>query len=218
MLPILPLIVGGAIGTGVGFALKKFYDENEDEINQTIESGLMSIDEWLDEKLVALDNYKESLYPSEEDSSFGTEENINYENFQYMKKKIYHDSFVNFTNFYEKLNGVDLGKLEYKEIDFSTIVTDDKIYDKTVQHNINITNDLLFKANGILNDVLFNLNELLKEKVDYKEFNPKEKELLKEAFSLAKFIQKICSNDDIAEDVVLKFNNIISNIEEEFKA
>ena len=32
----------------------------------------------------------------------------------------------------------------------------------------------------------------------------KEQELIKEAFLLAKFIQKVCMSDDLAEDVVVK--------------
>ena len=49
---------------------------------------------------------------------------------------------------------------------------------------------------------------------DYESFDIKEQELIKEAFLLAKFIQKVCISDDLTEDVVVKFNNIISNIEE----
>ncbi len=44
----------------------------------------------------------------------------------------------------------------------------------------------------------------------------KEQELIKEAFLFAKFIQKVCISDDLTEDVVVKFNNIISNIQEEY--
>ena len=60
------------------------------------------------------------------------------------------------------------------------------------------------------------LNETLKDKFDYESFDIKEQELIKEAFLLAKFIQKVCMSDDLAEDVVVKFNNIISNIQESF--
>ena len=74
--------------------------------------------------------------------------------------------------------------------------------------------DLLFKANNILSDIVLNLNESLKDNYDYESFDIKEQELIKEAFLLAKFIQKVCISDDLAEDVIVKFNNIISNIEE----
>lgn len=215
MLPILPFLFGGAIGTSVGFALKKYYDENEDEIHEKLDSSLMYIDEWIDEKLVALDKYKDSLNEDENSFSNNIEEEINLQSLFEMKKKVYHDSFVNFVNFYEKLQNADLGKLEYQEIDFNTIVFDEKIYDKKVQNNINITNDLLFKSNNLLSDILYNLSDILVKCRDYKEFSIKEKELIKEAFSLARFIQKVCSSEDITEDTVVKFSNIISTIEEE---
>ena len=82
------------------------------------------------------------------------------------------------------------------------------------EENLKIAIDLLFKANNILSDIVLNLNKTLKDNYDYKSFDVKEQELIKEAFLLAKFIQKVCIDDDLAEDVIVKFNNIISNIEE----
>jgi hypothetical protein len=131
-----------------------------------------------------------------------------------MKQKVYHDSFVDFINFYKKLDNVDLGKLDFIQVEFSNSNLDEEIADETVKQNIKVTIDLLFKANNILSDIVLNLNESLKDKFDYESFDIKEQELIKEAFLLAKFIQKVCMSDDLAEDVVVKFNNIISNIEE----
>ena len=74
--------------------------------------------------------------------------------------------------------------------------------------------DLLFKANNILSDITLNLNQTLKDEFDYEKFNINQQKLIKEAFLLAKFIQKVCINEDVAEDVVVKFNNIISDLEE----
>ena len=100
------------------------------------------------------------------------------------------------------------------QLEISNSSLDEEIIDETVKQNIKVTIDLLFKANNILSDIVLNLNESLKDKFDYESFDIKEQELIKEAFLLAKFIQKVCINDDLAEDVVVKFNNIISNIEE----
>ncbi len=61
MLPVIPFLIGGALGTVAGVALKKYYDENNTKINEKLEDGLMDIEEWLDEKLVALDKYEDSL-------------------------------------------------------------------------------------------------------------------------------------------------------------
>ena len=61
MLPVLPFLIGGALGAVAGVAFKKYYDENDIEIHEKLENSLMDIEEWLDEKLVALDKYKDSL-------------------------------------------------------------------------------------------------------------------------------------------------------------
>ncbi|MCT7649154.1 hypothetical protein [Aliarcobacter butzleri] len=217
MLPILPFLIGGAIGTVAGVVLKDVYDE-KDDINQTFDNKISTIDEWLDKKFVALDKYKDTLYEDEENHfSNSVEEEINFQSLIEMKKRVYHDSFISFIDFYKKLENIDLGDLEYEEIDFSTVVLDEQIYDRNIQNNIKITTDLLFKANNLLNDIVLNLGESIKETVDYQKFSVKTKEVIKEAFSLAKFIQKVCINEDLSEDVVVKFSNIISNIEEEIR-
>ena len=215
MLPVLPFLIGGALGTVAGVALKKYYDENDIEIHEKLENSLMDIEEWLDEKLVALDKYKDSLNLNDDENTISsTSKEYSLKKLQDMKQKVYHDSFVDFINFYKKLDNVDLGKLDFIQVEFSNSNLDEEITDKTVKQNIKVTIDLLFKANNILSDIVLNLNESLKDKFDYESFDLKEQELIKEAFLLAKFIQKVCINDDLAEDVVVKFNNIISNIEE----
>ncbi|MCT7576283.1 hypothetical protein [Aliarcobacter butzleri] len=217
MLPILPFLIGGAIGTVAGVVLKDVYDE-KDDINQTFDDKISTVDEWLDKKFVVLDKYKDTLYEDEENHfSNSVEEEINFQSLIKMKKRVYHDSFISFIDFYKKLENIDLGDLEYEEIDFSTVVLDEQIYDRNIQNNIKITTDLLFKANNLLNDIVLNLGESIKETVDYQKFSVKTKEVIKEAFSLAKFIQKVCINEDLSEDVVVKFSNIISNIEEEIR-
>lgn len=215
MLPVLPFIIGGALGAVAGVALKKYYDENDIEIHEKLENSLMDIEEWLDEKLVALDKYKDSLNLNDDENtiSLTSKEHI-LKKLESTKQKVYHDSFVDFMNFYKKLNNVDLGELEFIQVEFSNSNLDEEIIDETVKQNIKVTIDLLFKANNILSDIVLNLNESLKDKFDYESFDLKEQELIREAFLLAKFIQKVCINDDLTEDVVVKFNNIISNIEE----
>ena len=217
MLPVLPFLIGGALGAVAGVAFKKYYDENDIEIHEKLENSLMGIEEWLDEKLVALDKYKDSLNLNDDENTISsTSKEYSLKKLQDMKQKVYHDSFVDFINFYKKLDNTDLGKLEFVQLEFDNSNLEEEITDETVKQNIKVTIDLLFKANNILSDIVLNLNESLKDKFDYESFDLKEQKLIKEAFLLAKFIQKVCINDDLAEDVVVKFNNIISNIEESF--
>ena len=217
MLPVLPFLIGGALGTVAGVVLKTYYEERDDEINEKLEDGLMNIEEWLDEKLVVLDKYKDSLNLNDDENTISsTSKEHSLKKLQDMKQKVYHDSFVDFINFYKKLDNTDLGKLEFMQLEFDNSNLEEKITDETLKQNIKVTIDLLFKANNILSDIVLNLNESLKDEFDYESFDIKEQELIKEAFLLAKFIQKVCMSDDLAEDVVVKFNNIISNIQESF--
>ena len=210
---MLPVILGGIAILGAGYVAKKVYEENQNEIDREIENGLEAIQEWFEAKTEALDNYTFSI--KDEKNKYQVEEEINIDNLQHMKKKVYHDSFVDFISLYEKIENVDLGKLEYQEIDFVSKTYGQEIYDEMAQNNIKITTDLLFKANNLLGDIVMYLDEIIKQETNYEKFRIKEKELLKEAFSLARFIQKVCANESITEDVVVKFNNIISSIEED---
>ena len=210
---MLPVILGGIAILGAGYVAKKVYEENQNEIDREIENGLEAIQEWFEAKTEALDNYTFSI--KDEKNKYQVEEEINIDNLQHMKKKVYHDSFVDFISLYEKIENVDLGKLEYQEIDFASKTYGQEIYDEMAQNNIKITTDLLFKANNLLGDIVMYLDEIIKQEINYEKFRIKEKELLKEAFSLARFIQKVCVNESISEDVVVKFNNIISSIEED---
>lgn len=216
MLPVLPFLIGGALGTVAGVALKKYYDENEYEIHEKLENSLINLEEWLDEKSVALDNYIDSLNLNDDEAKTFSKNNETFDlkKLQDMKQKVYHDSFVDFINFYKKLDNVDLGKLEFMQLEISNSNLEEEITDETVKQNIKVTIDLLFKANNILSDITLNLNQTLKDEFDYETFNINQQKLIKEAFLLAKFIQKVCINEDVAEDVVVKFNNIISDLEE----
>ena len=215
MLPVIPFLIGGALGTVAGVALKKYYDENNTKINEKLEDGLMDIEEWLDEKLVALDKYKDSLNLNEDAESLSNNGKFSLKMLQDTKQKVYHDSFIHFINFYKKLDNVDLEELNFIQLDFSN--SNEEIVDEALHQNIKVTMDLLIKANNILNEINENLNKALKDKFDYESFNLKEQELIKEALSLAKFIQKICISDDVTEDVVFNFNYIISDIDSNIK-
>jgi len=89
----------------------------------------------------------------------------------------------------------------------------EEIYDKTIQNNIQITTELLSKANNVLSEMNINLDEIIQEEQDFNHFRAKEKELLKESFSLAKFVQKVCEDDLITENMVEKFNEIILSMQ-----
>ena len=138
MLPVLPFLIGGALGTVAGVVLKTYYEERDDEINEKLEDGLMNIEEWLDEKLVALDKYMDSLNLNDDEAKTFSKSNetFDFQKLQEMKQKVYHDSFVDFINFYKKLDNVDLGKLEFMQLEISNSNLEEEITDETVKQNI----------------------------------------------------------------------------------
>ena len=115
---MLPIILGGMAIFGTGYVAKKVYEENKYEIDAKIEDGLEAIQEWFEAKTEALENY--SFSTRDEEDKYQVEEEINLDNLQHMKKKVYHDSFVDFISLYEKIENVNLGKLEYQEMDFNS--------------------------------------------------------------------------------------------------
>ena len=105
-------------------------------------------------------------------------------------------------------------KLDFIHLDFSNSYLQEENIDDILKQNIKFTIDILFKANNILKEIVLNLKKVLKDDCNYESFDNRDKELIKEALCLAEFIFHICKNDNVDEDIVVKFNNIILNIEE----
>ena len=70
---------------------------------------------------------------------------------------------------------------------------------------------LLFMHTFKKSDSIEPNNEIIK--VNYENFNLKEQELIEEAYIITDLIEKVSTNKDLSEDDVVKFNNIISGIE-----
>ncbi len=87
MLPVLPFIIGGVVGTVAGVALKKYYDENDEAIKDKFENSLINIEEWLDEKLVTLDKYKDSLNLNDNNLSLSNQEEFYLKKLQDVKQE-----------------------------------------------------------------------------------------------------------------------------------
>ena len=73
----------------------------------------------------------------------------NIEDLNSMKEYVYNDSFRMFCEFYNDIQNIDLGELEFKEFDFSNIVTEND----SSKDNIKVLTDLLFEAHYILQDI-----------------------------------------------------------------
>lgn len=168
MLPVLPLLVGGALGTVVGFSLKKYFDENQSDIFERIENDTKNLIDRMDfSKLDAL------------------------------KQSVYNGSFISFAQYFNGLNQNELEKFDIKNVeDFTTIGVSTPILayeDNQNQIKIDKTTHFLDE----LNSSLISIFETLKQDVDidFKSFSQDRRTLIQEAYQVAKQIENICLSD-----------------------
>lgn len=183
MLPVLPFLVGGTLGTVASIVFKNMYSE--------IEQNNYTKFKTINESLEILDK---------------------------MKTRVYHDSFIKFLDFYDNLKNADLGKLYFIELNPFNIEYKEFFTNEFIENNIKVTVDLLFKANNILENILVNLNQNIDINFDYNSLDIKQQFKVKDAYLLASYIQKVCLSRDLSEDMIVKFNNIISDLEDKIKS
>ena len=168
MLPVLPLLVGGALGTVVGFSLKKYFDENQSDIFERIENDTKNLIDRMD--FSKLDSLKQSVY---------------------------NGIFISFAKYFNGLNQNELEKFDIKNVEeFSTIGVSTSILvyeDNQNQIKIDKTTNFLDE----LNSSLISIFETLKQDVDidFKSFSQDRRTLIQEAYQVAKQIENICLSD-----------------------
>ncbi|MDK2080403.1 hypothetical protein [Aliarcobacter butzleri] len=168
MLPVLPLLVSGALGVIVGFSLKKYSDENPSNIFERIEKDTQNLIDSMD--FFKLDSLKQSVY---------------------------NGIFISFANYFNSLHQNELEKFDIKNVeDFITIGVSTPILayeDNQNQLKIDKATDFLDK----LNSSLISIFETLKQDVDidFKSFSQDRQSLIKEAYNIAKQIENICLSD-----------------------
>ena len=122
MLPVLPLILGGAALGVAGFIYKdKIGDkllDNADNVFDTVDNIIGKTESWLDDKQVALDKYLDKLEPNKDLlHSVTTCDSLELSELDSLRVSVYENSFTNFANYFNNLNtdDEDLAKLVIKE-------------------------------------------------------------------------------------------------------
>src|SRR5574344_2081442 len=168
MLPVLPLLVGGVLGTVLGFSLKKYFDENQSDIFERIENDTKNLIDRMDfSKLDAL------------------------------KQSVYNGSFISFAQYFNGLNQNELEKFDIKNVEECTTIgvsTPILVYEDN-QNQIKIDKTTHFLDE--LNSSLISIFETLKQDVDidFKSFSQDRRTLIQEAYQVAKQIENICLSD-----------------------
>lgn len=147
-----------------------------------------------------------------------TQEELNLIELYKIKKDIYNSSFKRFVNIFETIENINFGvEIKYEEIDFSTIVIIEDINDSFVQENIFFTNTFLDSTNEMLNRKLDELVEVIKICKDYSKLNKQGKEVLKDSYFFARYIQILCTTN-IHETYLQSSMKLTSSIEKEVEA
>ena len=170
MLPVLPLLVGGVLGTVLGFSLKKYFDENQSDIFERIENDTKNLIDRMDfSKLDAL------------------------------KQSVYNGTFISFAQYFNSLNQNELEKFDIKNVEeCSTIGVSTPILvyeDNQNQIKIDKATDFLGELNSSLISILYVLQK--DTHIDFKNFSQERQALIKEAYNIAKQIENICLSDMI---------------------
>ncbi|PZP11266.1 hypothetical protein [Aliarcobacter butzleri] len=168
MLPVLPLLVSGALGVIVGFSLKKYSDENPSDIFERIEKDT--------------ENLIDSMDFSKLDS---------------LKQSVYNGIFISFTKYFNSLHQNELEKFDIKNVeDFSTIGISTPILvyeDNQNQIKIDKTTHFLDELNSNLISIFYVLQK--DTDIDFKNFSQERQALIKEAYNIAMQIENICLSD-----------------------
>lgn len=167
----------------------------------------------------------------------------NIEDLNSMKEYVYNDSFRMFCEFYNDIQNINLGELEFKEFDFPNFIIENKSdIENELKDNAKVLINLLFEAHYILKDIsagmklVFinseldgfenillkldnntNNNDFQDNFYNFKSLSLQQQEIFVKVFYLAKIVQKICLNDNLSNEIVEEFSNTLLNIEEDLE-
>src|SRR5574344_207842 len=221
MLPVLPLILGGAALGVAGFIYKdKIGDkllDNADNVFDAVDNIIGKTESWLDDKQVALDKYLDKLEPNKDLlHSVTTCDSLELSELDSLRVSVYENSFTNFANYFNNLNtdDEDLAKLVIEEDSQETITLNEQSFtiDKPAiirlqrneyiigtQFEFNQAVEFLNKANKILESINSTLKQDTYTEIEFSKFSNEKQNLIKEGYDLAKKIEKLCLANELKE-------------------
>lgn len=214
MLPVLPLILGGAALGVAGFIYKdKIGDkllDNVDNVFDTVDNIIGKTESWLDDKQVALDKYLDKLEPNKDLlHSVTTCDSLELSELDSLRVSVYENSFTNFANYFNNLNldNTNLAKFVIEEDSQETITLNEQSFtidtpaiiklqrNKYIigtQFEVNQAVEFLSKSNKILESINSALKQDTSTEIEFSKFSNEKQNLIKEGYDLAKKIEKLC--------------------------
>ena len=221
MLPVLPLILGGAALGVAGFIYKdKIGDkllDNADNVFDTVDNIIGKTESWLDDKQVALDKYLDKLEPNKDLlHSVTTCDSLELSELDSLRVSVYENSFTNFANYFNNLNldNTNLAKFVIEEDSQETITLNEQSFtiDKPAiirlqrneyiigtQFEVNQAVEFLNKANQVLESINSALQQDVNKELEFSNFSEEKQNLIKEGYDLAKKIEKLCLANKLKE-------------------
>ena len=122
------------------------------------------------------------------------EENI--ANLFRLKNRVYNKTFKNYICIFKQIKNINFYiNIKYENIDFSTVIIDKNINNPSFQDNISVVIDTLDFLNDELNEKIQKLNEIIAICKDYSKLKKEEKELIKDSYFFARYIQILCTTN-----------------------
>ena len=221
MLPVLPLILGGAALGVAGFIYKdKIGDkllDNADNVFDAVDNIIGKTESWLDDKQVALDKYLDKLEPNKDLlHSVTTCDSLELSELDSLRVSVYENSFTNFANYFNNLNldNTNLAKFVIEEDSQETITLNEQSFtiDKPAiirlqrneyiigtQFEVNQAVEFLSKSNKILESVNYALQQDVNKELEFSNFSEEKQNLIKEGYDLAKKIEKLCLANELKD-------------------
>ena len=221
MLPVLPLILGGAALGVAGFIYKdKIGDkllDNADNVFDAVDNIIGKTESWLDDKQVALDKYLDKLEPNKDLlNSVTTSESLELSELDSLRVSVYENIFTNFANYFNNLNldNTNLAKFVIEEDSQETITLNEQSFtiDKPAiirlqrneyiigtQFEVNQAVEFLSKSNKILESINSALKQDTSTEIEFSKFSNEKQNLIKEGYDLAKKIEKLCLANELKD-------------------
>ena len=113
-----------------------------------------------------------------------------------LKNRVYNETFKSYIFIFNQIKNINFSsKIKYEDIDFTTIIIDKNINNPSFQDNISMSFDTLDFLNDELNEKTQKLKEIIAICKDYSKLKKEDKEVVKDSYFFARYIQILCTTN-----------------------
>ena len=113
-----------------------------------------------------------------------------------LKNRVYNETFKSYIFIFNQIKNINFSsKIKYEDIDFTTIIIDKNINNASLQDNIEAVINTLDFLNDELNEKTNKLSEIVENCKHYSKLTKEDKELIKDSYFFARYIQILCTTN-----------------------